>query len=103
MRTSGSGHWHLFAASTRPVGSTVMRDVSRRTLLGMSAGGLALLLRPASALAEQCVTGPYPGFLPNQLTVDCASRRNFQLFRQNAAYLGLAGVVSMTFVRGKLG
>jgi hypothetical protein len=37
------------------------------------------------------------------LTVDCASKRNFQLFRQNADYLGLAGVVSMTFVRGRIG
>jgi hypothetical protein len=37
------------------------------------------------------------------LTVDCASKRNFQLFRQNSGYLGLSGVVSMTAVRGKIG
>jgi hypothetical protein len=53
--------------------------------------------------ALQCVTGPLPGFLPNRLTVDCASRMNFRLFRKNPAYLGLAGVVSMTFVRGTQG
>jgi hypothetical protein len=53
--------------------------------------------------AAQCVTGPLPGFLPNRLTVDCASRMNFRLFRKNPTYIGLAGVVSMTFVRGKQG
>ena len=67
----------------------------------MAAGAAAML--PARAIAAQCVSGPLPAFLPNMLTVDCASRRNFQLFRQNSAYLGLAGVVSMSFVRGKLG
>ena len=80
-----------------------MSDISRRTVLGLSLGALALLQRPARALAAECVTGVYPGFLPNRLTVDCASRKNFQLFRQNSAYLGLAGAVSMTAVRGKIG
>lgn len=42
-------------------------------------------------------------FLPNTLTVDCASRQNFKIFRQNSDYLGLVGVVSMTAVRGSLG
>ena len=58
---------------------------------------------PARAIAAQCVSGGLPAFLPNMLTVDCASRRNFQLFRQNSGHLGLAGVVSMSFVRGKFG
>jgi hypothetical protein len=58
--------------------------------------------QPASAIAQSC-TGNFPSFLPNYLTVDCASKRNFALFRQNTAYLGLAGAVSMTFVRGRLG
>jgi hypothetical protein len=53
--------------------------------------------------AAQCVTGPLPGFLPNRLTVDCASRMNFRLFRKSPDYIGLAGVVSMTFVRGTQG
>jgi hypothetical protein len=35
--------------------------------------------------------------------VDCASKRNFHAFRQYPEYLGLAGVVSMTFVRGSYG
>ena len=42
-------------------------------------------------------------FLPVRLNVDCASRRNFQLFRKNTDDVGLAGVVSMSFVRGKYG
>lgn len=51
----------------------------------------------------KCVTGPLPGFLPNWLTVDCASRMNFRLYRKNLEALGLAGVDSMTFVRAKIG
>jgi hypothetical protein len=80
-----------------------MREFSRRAFVGMSVSTAAVLHAPMRALAAQCVTGAYPGFLPNRLTVDCASRRNFALFRQNADYLGLAGAVSMTTVRGKLG
>ena len=80
-----------------------MGEFDRRTFLALSAGAVATLGNPASVLAQQCVTGAYPSFLPNSLTVDCASRKNFQLFRQNSAYVGLAGAVSMTTVRGKLG
>jgi hypothetical protein len=80
-----------------------MSDLSRRRFFGASVGALAMLRDPGSASAQQCVTGPFPSFLPNRLTVDCASKRNFQLFRQNTDYMGLVGVVSMTFVRGKLG
>lgn len=81
-----------------------MENFSRRAFLGASLVALATLRQPVAALAAaQCVTGSLPGFLPKRLTVDCASRLNFRLFRQNSAYLGLAGVVSMTFVRGKLG
>jgi hypothetical protein len=40
---------------------------------------------------------------PSYLTVDCASKRNFALFRSNSDYIGLAGAVSMTTVRGSLG
>ena len=80
-----------------------MREIDRRAFVGMSlAGASALCISPALA-ATQCVTGPLPGFLPNSLTVDCASKRNFQSFRQNPDYLGLACVVSMTMVRGGIG
>jgi hypothetical protein len=82
----------------------VMSDLSRRAFVATSLGGIsALCLSPSLAAAAQCVTGALPGFLPNSLTVDCASKRNFQAFRQNTEYLGLAGVVSMTTVRGSQG
>jgi hypothetical protein len=82
----------------------MMNNISRRTVLAGSLVAVATLRQPALAMAAtQCATGSLPGFLPSRLTVDCASRRNFQLFRQNPAYLGLAGAVSMTFVRGKIG
>jgi hypothetical protein len=67
------------------------------------AGAAAPMLASSSAFAVQCVTGGLPGFLPNALTVDCASKRNFQSFRKNPDYLGLAGVVSMTTVKGSQG
>lgn len=80
-----------------------MGDLSRRTFLGASLIAVETLRQPTLALAAQCVTAPFPSFLPNRLTVDCASRGNFRLFRDNPAYLGLAGVVSMSFVRGTRG
>ena len=81
-----------------------MNNINRRTLLGGSLVTFATLrqFNPAVA-ATTCVTGSYPAFLPNRLSVDCASRMNFRLFRQNTTYLGLTGVVSMTFVRGRYG
>jgi hypothetical protein len=70
----------------------------------MSVGSLSAACIPQSvAAATQCVTGPLPGFLPTWLTVDCASKRNFQTFRRNSDFVGLAGVVSMSVVRGSLG
>ncbi len=81
-----------------------MSHFDRRAFLGISAGALAVLRDPQAALAQTtCVTGGLPGFLPTYLTVDCASRRNFLLFRKNTVYLGLTGVVTMTFVRAKFG
>jgi hypothetical protein len=81
-----------------------MNGLSRRAFVGMSVGGVsALCLPPSLAAAAECVTGGLPPFMPNSLTVDCASKRNFQAFRQNPEYLGLAGVVSMTSVRGSQG
>jgi hypothetical protein len=81
-----------------------MSHLDRRTFLGVSLGAISLLPNSPAAFAQTtCVSGWFPAFLPSRLTVDCASRRNFQLFRQNSTYLGLAGVVSMTFVQGKAG
>jgi hypothetical protein len=82
----------------------MMNNFSRRAFLGVSLGAAAAIRQTAPAIAApQCVIGSLPGFLPTRLTVDCASRMNFRLFRKNPAYLGLAGVVSMTFVRGNQG
>jgi hypothetical protein len=81
-----------------------MREPSRRAFVGLSLGGVtALCLPPSLAKAAQCITGGLPEFLPNVLTVDCASKRNFHAFRQYPDYLGLVGVVNMTFVRGSQG
>jgi hypothetical protein len=79
-------------------------EYNRRSVVAMSVGGLAVLAMPPSvAAAAQCVSVGLQGFLPNSLTVDCASAGNFRTFRQYPDYLGLAGVVSMSAVRGKLG
>jgi hypothetical protein len=80
-----------------------MSGLGRRAFLGVAAG--AMLRYPLSAAAQTpaCVPGGMAQFLPVRLNVDCASRRNFQLFRKNTANVGLAGVVSMSFVRGRYG
>ncbi len=75
------------------------RDFAALTLNGLSAATLA---RNALA-APQCVAPPQQPYLPNLLWISCASRQNFKLFRQYSTYLGLAGVVSMTSVRGATG
>ena len=81
-----------------------MYNLDRRTFLGASASALAVLRYPEPAMTQTaCVSGNLPAFQPARLTVDCASRRNFQNFRKNAIYMGLTGVVSMTFVQGKWG
>jgi hypothetical protein len=82
-----------------------MSRFDRRAFLGMSVGAVSVLRHPSSAAAQTpaCVPGGMAQFLPVRLNVDCASRRNFQLFRKNTGDIGLAGVVSMSFVRGKLG
>jgi hypothetical protein len=70
----------------------------------MSLGALSsACLAPAVMAAPQCITGPLPGFVPTSLSVDCASKQNFTSFRRYPDLLGLAGVVSMSFVRGKQG
>ena len=71
-----------------------MTGVDRRAFLGMSVGAVALLRDPLSAAAQTpaCVPGGMAQFLPVRLNVDCASRRNFQLFRKYTDDVGLAGV-----------
>lgn len=82
-----------------------MTTLSRRTFVGGSAGALAAIYIPeaARAAAPACVAGSLPDFLPSRVTVDCASQRNFQLFKKNTTYLGLTGVVTMTTVAGHWG
>jgi hypothetical protein len=80
-----------------------MSIIDRRAFLRGSIGIVALTQVPTLAFAQVCVTSGLPAFLPNRLTVDCASRRNFAIWRKNAQYMGLAGVVSMTFVRARYG
>lgn len=82
-----------------------MSSVGRRTFLGLSVGAVSLMRHPLAAIAQTpaCVPGGMAQFLPARLNVDCASKRNFQLFRQNSGAVGLAGIVSMSFVRGAYG
>jgi hypothetical protein len=82
-----------------------MTWLDRRAFLGMSVGAVSILRHPLSAAAQTpaCVPGGMAQFLPVRLNVDCASRRNFQLFRKYPNDLGLAGVVTMTFAAGKYG
>src|SRR3954467_6185463 len=80
-----------------------MGHVDRRAFLRTSAGALSVLPFPTSSLAQSCITNGLPPFVPNRLTVDCASRRNFALYRKYAPYQGLNGVVSMTYIKGKYG
>jgi len=80
-----------------------MSGFNRRAFLA-SAGAFSLASLPQVAAAQNaCISNGLPPFLPNRLTVDCASRRNFSLYRKYAAYQGLTGVVSMTYVKGKYG
>src|SRR4051812_43519383 len=82
-----------------------MSGLGRRAFLGLSAGAVSLLRPPPAALAQTParVPGGMAQFLPVRLNVDCASRRNFQLFRQNTGAVGLAGIVSMSYARGAYG
>ena len=82
-----------------------MAEIDRRTFVGLSIGGLSAIAMPSALHAQtpQCVTGSLPAFLPTVLSVDCASKRNFQTFRRFPDFVGLAGCVSMTFVRGSRG
>jgi hypothetical protein len=80
-----------------------MTTISRRAFVA-GASALSFASVPQLAAAQNaCVTSGLPPFLPNRLTVDCATRRNFLIYRRNPTYMGLTGCVSMTTVRGKYG
>jgi hypothetical protein len=80
-----------------------MQTPDRRAFLA-SAGALSLFpLSGSPATAQTCVTSGLPAFMPRRLTVDCATRLNFANYRKNAAYQGLVGCVSMTYIRGRFG
>src|SRR5437764_14207150 len=80
-----------------------MLSLDRRAFLA-SAGALSLASLPGARLAQTaCVTNGLPSVVPNRLTVDCGSRRNFALYRKYAPYQGLTGLVSMTYIKGKYG
>jgi hypothetical protein len=80
-----------------------MDSVNRRAFVAASLGAASSLGVGGTARAATCVTGGLPGFLPAYLTVDCASRYNFRLFRKYAGNMGLAAVVNMTYVKNKWG
>lgn len=81
-----------------------MAEINRRTFVGASVAGVSALGLPSPLhAAAQCISGSLPSFQPTWLSVDCASKRNFQAFRRNSDALGLTGVVSMTLVRGSQG
>jgi hypothetical protein len=80
-----------------------MNTVNRRAFLGASLGAASSLWLGGTARALTCVTSGLPAFLPAQLTIDCASKFNFRLFRKNTKYMGLACVVNQTYVRNKFG
>src|SRR5262245_31572791 len=89
-------------------GEWTLSALDRRSFVGLSVGaGLSAIALPpalqAATSATDCVTGPLPSFMPTVLSVDCASKRNFQLFRRTSDQIGLTGVVSMTFVNGGQG
>jgi hypothetical protein len=94
----------VLRVNERHFGMGNMSVLNRRAFVETSLGGFAAsCLAPSLAAAQQCVSGGLPNFLPNSVMVDCASTRNFRTFRQYPEYVGLAGVVSMTTVRGALG
>jgi hypothetical protein len=79
-----------------------MQSLDRRAFLA-AVGAFSLAPSSGSNAAPVCVTNGLPPFTPNRLTIDCATRVNFANYRKNAAYQGLAGVVSMTHVKGRYG
>src|ERR1044072_34447 len=80
-----------------------MQILNRRAFLATAGAASLVSLSPTISSAAVCITGGLPQFLPNRLTVDCATRINFANYRKNADYQGLAGVVTMTSTKGKYG
>ncbi len=58
----------------------------------------------SAAVPAQCgMPGLPAASAPTRLSVDCATRRNFQLFRANPDHVDLTGVVTLNRVAGKFG
>jgi hypothetical protein len=77
-----------------------MSNLSRRSFIATSVGALALASDPLVAFA--CSESTSAG-LASRLNVAQSTRRNFRAFVQSEGALGLAGLVSMTTVKGELG
>jgi hypothetical protein len=78
-----------------------MCEISRRTFVAGS-GALALAAQPSWAWAEdtqQCAST----YIPPYLTVNCAARKNYQVFRGSSERVHLAGLVSLVNFKGKYG
>lgn len=82
-----------------------MSTVSRRAFIAGSVGALSTLSSIANAQISAKCSDPIlqAAVVPSRVVVDCATKRNFQLFRANPDYVDLTGVVSLNFVQGKLG
>ena len=80
-----------------------MDNLDRRAFLACVGSLSVVPFTGTGVAAATCVTNGLPAFAPNRLTVDCATRLNFANYRKNADYQGLAGVVSMTYTKGRYG
>ena len=77
-----------------------MSAISRRSFIATSAGALALLSDPLSALACEELDSAAPA---SRLNVAHSARQNLRTFLASDGALGLAGLVSMETVTGELG
>jgi hypothetical protein len=89
-------------AKMAAAGARAMHLFSRRTFI-RGAGAVAFAGQTSSAWAAvgdgQCVSS----YVPAQLTVDCATRRNYEQFRNYSDQVYLAGLVSLVNFKGKYG
>lgn len=95
------------SAAVEMTGVGTMSTLNRRAFMLASVAALSAttsIVRAAPAPAPRCSSPSVPAaVVPNRLLVDCASRRNFRLFRANPDYVRLTGVVTLNVVQGKLG
>lgn len=74
-----------------------MQTITRRGFSGFSLAGLSTIVLP-SQLRAALPCGGYA--VPSRLSIPCASRQNFRLFRQNSSQMGLVGVVNIVNAGG---